>query len=277
MLARTSTRRLPFQRSKPGRRLALCGLALWLPCAWALEPVASPGNAQAQASPDHAAAEPVILAIQLNGSLVSSGAQLRRSNSGVPLLPATELQSWHLRVPPAAPERIDGVDYYPLTLFHVASYRIDSATQTLFIEAAPDAFESTRIDASALQLQSPTPASPGMFFNYDLYAQRNFGVDQEGGLFEIGGFNRYGVGTADWISQRGGTNAGTVRLDTTWRSDFPERMASLSVGDLISRSGAWGSSARMGGIQFGTNFATQPRFVTTPLYAMPGQAALPSV
>src|SRR5512143_2713582 len=236
MLARTSTRRLPFQRSKPGRRLALCGLALWLPCAWALEPVASPGNAQAQASPDHTAAEPVILAVQLNGSLVSSGAQLRRSGSGGPLLPATELRSWHLRVPSAAPARIGGVDYYPLTLFHVASYRIDGATQTLFIEAAPDAFESTRVDASALQMQIPTPASPGMFFNYDLYAQRNFGVDQRGGLFEAGAFNRYGVGVADWLSRSGAGNAGSVRLDTTWRSDFPQRMTSLSVGDLISRS-----------------------------------------
>lgn len=280
MLARTSIRQLTYP-SRPGRKFALCGLALLLIDCFAPVLAQGPGAltnpAQAQTAPEQTGVEPVILAVQLNGALVSSGAQLWRSSSGIPLLPANALQSWHLRSPQGMPVNVDGEDYYPITLFHLASYRIDSATQTLYIEAEPDAFESTHVDASAIQLQRPTPASPGVFLNYDLYTQHDDRESQEGGLFQIGAFNRYGVGIADWLSRYGGEDAGTVRLDTMWRSDFPLRMTSLTVGDFISRPGNWGAAARMGGIQYGTNFATQPRFVTTPFYTIEGQAALPSV
>ena len=70
--------------------------------------------------------------------------------------------------------------------------------------------------------------------------------------------------------------SGTVRLDSTWTQDFPERLATLRVGDSISGAGAWGRSARFGGIQFGTNFATQPTLVTTPLLHAAGEAIVPS-
>jgi hypothetical protein len=67
-----------------------------------------------------------------------------------------------------------------------------------------------------------------------------------------------------------------VRLDSTWTLDFPERLATLRVGDAISASGAWGRSVRFGGVQFGTNFSTQPTLVTTPLLYAQGEAIVPS-
>jgi outer membrane usher protein len=50
----------------------------------------------------------------------------------------------------------------------------------------------------------------------------------------------------------------------------------LRVGDAISASGSWGRSARFGGVQFGTNFSTQPTLVTTPLLFAQGEAVVPS-
>ena len=44
----------------------------------------------------------------------------------------------------------------------------------------------------------------------------------------------------------------------------------------ISAAGAWGRSVRFGGIQFGTNFSTQPTLVTTPLLFAQGEAIVPS-
>ena len=69
---------------------------------------------------------------------------------------------------------------------------------------------------------------------------------------------------------------GTTRLDTTWTRDMPERLATLRVGDGISAPGAWGRAVRFGGVQFGTNFATQPTLITTPLLAARGEAVVPS-
>ena len=57
---------------------------------------------------------------------------------------------------------------------------------------------------------------------------------------------------------------------------MPERLATLRVGDGISAPGAWGRAVRFGGVQFGTNFATQPTLVTTPLLAARGEAVVPS-
>jgi outer membrane usher protein len=67
-----------------------------------------------------------------------------------------------------------------------------------------------------------------------------------------------------------------ARLDTTWTHDFPDRMATLRVGDSFSSPGGWGRSVRFGGVQFGTNFGTQPMLVTTPLLAAQGEAVVPS-
>jgi len=67
-----------------------------------------------------------------------------------------------------------------------------------------------------------------------------------------------------------------ARLDTTWTRDFPDQLATLRLGDSISTPGAWGRAMRFGGVQYGTNFSTQPSLVTTPLLAAQGEALVPS-
>jgi outer membrane usher protein len=115
-----------------------------------------------------------------------------------------------------------------------------------------------------------------MFVNYDLNFEKTAIDRQKAGVLELGGFNRWGVGTTSALWQRNNTASGTVRLDSTWTTDAPERMTSLRLGDSINQAGAWGRAVRFGGIQYGTNFATQPGFVTLPLQSVTGQATLPS-
>ena len=71
-------------------------------------------------------------------------------------------------------------------------------------------------------------------------------------------------------------NRSLVRLDTAWTRDFPDRMATLHVGDAISTPAPWGRAVRFGGVQYGTNFSTQPTLVRTPLLAAQGEAVVPS-
>ena len=71
--------------------------------------------------------------------------------------------------------------------------------------------------------------------------------------------------TEDWI-----------RLDTTFTRDFPDRMRSLRIGDVIHRPGPWGNALRVGGVQVASNFATQPSFISFPMPNLQGTASMPS-
>jgi outer membrane usher protein len=101
-------------------------------------------------------------------------------------------------------------------------------------------------------------------------------VTNTGGFLEVGVFGAYGVVSATAVARTGEDLPGAVRLDTAWTRDFPDRMETLRIGDSVTSSGSWGRSARFAGIQYGTNFSTQPTFITTPLLAATGDAVLPS-
>ncbi len=75
---------------------------------------------------------------------------------------------------------------------------------------------------------------------------------------------------------RAGQEEGATRLDTSYTRDFPDDLLRVTLGDAITRGGDWGRPYRFGGIQVGTNFTTQPGFVSYPLPTFAGQAALPS-
>ncbi|MGH8278630.1 MAG: fimbria/pilus outer membrane usher protein, partial [Gammaproteobacteria bacterium] len=87
----------------------------------------------------------------------------------------------------------------------------------------------------------------------------------------------WGVGTSSFIGQNiNHTHSKWTRLDTTWTHDNPDNMTALQIGDSITNGGMTGLDVRLGGLQYGTNFATRPYFITFPLPTISGQAALPS-
>ena len=138
------------------------------------------------------------------------------------------------------------------------------------------AFVATRTPVDSLSIPEVTPTLPGGFVNYDLYAEQVGSESSIGAVVEAGAFGSLGVLTSSTLGQRAGSDTSVVRLDSTWTRDLPERLETLRVGDSISGAGAWGQAARFGGIKFGTNFATQPTLVTTPLLSAQGEALLPS-
>ena len=66
------------------------------------------------------------------------------------------------------------------------------------------------------------------------------------------------------------------RLESTWTYAMPDRLATVRAGDTVSRAGAWGNAVRYGGVQYATDFATQPNLVLTPGQFVAGQATIPS-
>ena len=146
------------------------------------------------------------------------------------------------------------------------------------MDLPPDSFEP-----STLLARRPTNlgavAGRGGFLDYDLlFVTGDELRSRLDALLELGMFDQVGV----LIS---GFRAGDVangerdfaRLDTTFTRDFPERRASLRLGDSLTEGGALGRPVRFGGIQWSTDFSTDPTFVTFPLPTIGGLASQPSV
>ena len=199
-----------------------------------------------------------------------------RQKDGRVLLRGEDLEIWRLRLPGSSPVSHLGEDYFLLDEIPGLTYREDTASQALMLEADANLFESTTIAFVSPTLE-PTPASRlGGYFNYDVNAVHTQGQTHTNGFFELGLFGGRGVATNTFLANDRDYSENVIRLDSTWTRDLPALRASFRVGDTISQPGAWGRSVRFGGVQWATNFSTQPGFITFPLPAMSGEAVLPS-
>jgi outer membrane usher protein len=71
-------------------------------------------------------------------------------------------------------------------------------------------------------------------------------------------------------------NGTTTRLLTTYQTDHFAQMKTLRVGDMVNTPGAWGRGVLFGGVQYGTNVALRPDFLTQSAPTLSGTALLPS-
>ena len=189
----------------------------------------------------------------------------------------TDLAHWRLRTPAVTPYIYEGNKYYPLDAIPGIAYRLDPSTESLWITVPANAFTGTVVDGLFPENPQPQHAPLGGFLNYDFLGTRSTGLTTINGLFEAGLFNDWGVGTSSFLGQDiNHAHSQWTRLDTTWTHDNPDTMTTMQLGDSINDGGMTGLAVRMGGIQYGTNFATRPYFITFPLPVIGGQAALPS-
>jgi outer membrane usher protein len=226
----------------------------------------------------HAQVEPwveSIVAVELNGQPVSEGT-LVQVRSGQLCVQATDLAAWRLVLPALEPEHINGMACHRLETLALKSAQFDPARLSVKIDALPQAFAASQFVAPAAVTPAPTASDPGGFLNYDVFAQHDPSGNSRYGLFELGAFGAWGNLVNSSLARSTPVDRGTVRLDTTWTTDFPNQMTSLHLGDAVTQAGTWGQAVRFAGVQYGRNFATQPGFVTIPLQSASGVAVLPS-
>jgi outer membrane usher protein len=218
-----------------------------------------------------------LLLVDIDQQQLNQTVLVLEDNEGGLYLWSHDLKRWRFRLP-AANKAIDyqGEKYFPLSAISDISHVYDRKSLTLTIKVSSDAFTETARSAQA-EISSPlVKTSVGGFFNYDLLAANSTEITQRSGQFELGYFNHAGVGTSNVLAESLDSNSRIIRLDSTWTTDLPEKMQTLRWGDAVSIPGTWGSSLRFAGIQFGTNFGTQPSFVMSPPQRAVGQATLPS-
>jgi outer membrane usher protein len=267
----------PISSWKSPKALLLASFSLCAaPCAFSAADVNdAPGDHPAAQSMD---LQPMLLMVDINQQRLNDTTLILKGPRGEMYGSEKDLHNWRLRLPAVAPVIFRGARYYPLAALPGIVAKLDEATQSLSIEVKPETFAYTDISAPRRAISAPIPPSPGMFFNYDLVTERpNEGAIQGSGLFELGAFNAFGTGLTTFALQKGNGQSRSLRLDTSFTVDQPQRVASFRLGDAISRPATvWGRAVRFGGVQYSTNFATQPGLITFPIQSFSGQAALPS-
>ncbi len=218
------------------------------------------------------------LAVVLNGQPVSQAALVLRASDGRLLVSRPDLRRWRFRIPAAARLRHEGEDYLPLDAIPGLRYRVDEPSQTLIMQASPSVFMPVTIRGTQATFETPSPSPPGAFLNYDLAATRSAAGTEESALLEPSLFGRYGSLLADFLaSDSSAVGERVVRLDTTWTHDQPQSATSWRIGDaLTGASSLWGTSVRFAGVQWGTNFTTQPGLITFPLPTIAAATTLPA-
>lgn len=238
---------------------------------------AAPTTDTATAPPQADAFTQMLLALDVNQQQLDRTALVLKSRSGELLLAEEDLKAARVKIPPGPPTLFQGANYYRLTALPSISVRLDEARQTLTLELKPEAFVGTSTALDNGNSPVPQMPAPGMFFNYQVDAAHSRDGSVFSGSLETGFFSALGHAISTFALISDGDTRRAIRLDSTLTMDQPDKVASLRLGDAISRPAAgWGNALRFGGIQYATNFGVRPGLITLPLQTFSAQAALPS-
>ena len=219
-----------------------------------------------------AAPPPSWLAITLNDAPV--GTELSHCNPQRCLLSRAALSGWRIQLPAGiASLALDNIEYVELADLQGVQWLYDPATQSLALTVPDLAFAGTMRDFNAQTANTTPTTPPGSFLNYSLSQTQLEGSHESSAALEWGWFGRAGVFTTTALFS---SSRGAERLDSTWRIDRPEFLQTLSFGDSISDSGAWGRARRFAGVQWRSNFAIRPDLITFPLPGASGSSAVPA-
>ncbi len=252
----------------------------WSPCLSALLLIlalfARPAAVAQETSP--APSHQVLLvALSVNAQLIGQGVIVLRSDGGGWMLPAATLREANVAVPERPTLRFNEADYVALSTLGGAQSTFDDARQALDIRLDAAQFVATRL-AGRPAIHHGLPARPaGGFINYDLMIERTPVGSGHTLYSDVGVALGSGVALSDFLRiERPGLRE-SIRLSSSLTFDHVERAASLRIGDAITRPPtSLGRPVRFGGLQWSTNFQTQPGLVTVPVATLSGQAALPS-
>ncbi len=220
---------------------------------------------------------PEVVAVTVNGKEVADFANMLRTSDGKifiasQLLPIVRLSVTHAEVLHVGGNEYCRIDNLPDT--HVA---FDDATQTLRIVASGSAFNGTTASIGGQPRRNVQAPAVGGYLNYDLtYSRsavyRNFGALLDANVFGVaGGEFQY----REIYRQTAAINS-LYRLDTRYVKDFPDSIATLTLGDSTTVSSNWSNQVYFGGIQYNTNFSIRPDVIPTPLPTLSGVAQAPS-
>lgn len=225
------------------------------------------------------------LEVTINGSSAGSWVLLERGDTLY--APEDAFAEWRVNRRASAPAFSHlGQQWYALAAVPGFEAQINSASQSVDLKFLPQAFAATRLVQPLSERPALSPASLGMFVNYDLSytrsAMRETQATQElGALTELGISNAWGVLTSSYAAHNLTSTDPLLarnvrRLETTFTRDLPDDNLTLRLGDTATRGSGLGRSVYFGGLQIGRNYGLTPGFVAQPLPMVTGMSSAPS-
>lgn len=177
--------------------------------------------------------------------------------------------------------------FWPLSAVPGYNAKINFANQSVELLFSPQSFTAIRLANTVTKRPVVNPVLPSIFFNYDVNYSKSYlraapTPEDLSALTELGVSNNLGVLTTSATGRNLtrnktlGSNTEWLRLETTFTKDLPNSNRTLRLGDAATRSGMLGRNVYFGGVQFGTNFALTPGYVTQPIPVLNGLSAAPS-
>jgi len=227
---------------------------------------------------------PLLLEVMINQQKQPGIFECYEDRSGNIFVDENDLHQWHFPAIYKMPVNYAGKKYYSLRWYKSIRFKLKRNTLQLSIWVPSQYYPANDINLLQYNPNPIRPDRPGLFLNYDLTSIDNTQSSYltNAALLDLGFFNHFGVGTNSLLISNynavSNTNPGyhAVRLNTTWTLDEPEKIATWRFGDSITGASTWSGSARFGGIQYATNFNTQPNFITFPLPGFKGEAIVPT-
>jgi outer membrane usher protein len=217
-----------------------------------------------------------------------SGTWLFVERDGILYVQKDAFEEWRIKVnADTKPIEFKGQLFWPLSAVPGFNANINFANQSVELLFSPKSFAETRLLGVDSKRPSISPVLPSLFFNYDVNYSKSYlraapSPEDLSALTEVGVSTGLGVLTSS-ASGRNltrdntlGANSEWLRLETTFTKNLPQSNHTLRLGDSNTRAGMLGRNVYFGGIQFGTNFALTPGYVTQPLPALTGLSAAPS-
>lgn len=239
-----------------------------------------------QTSPTHLTKH--IYAVHINTQDLQESTFFLQDDKGNLYCNSGDLEKWGFILPKKPSQKHHGENYYPLKAFEGLVYQIDPKAGAIHITSPSSYFKVMDVNFADQSFVVPEKPPLGGFVNYDTLAQKSNKSQEFRGYFSAGAFNAWGLGFSDFIVQRTENHHSHghhhsshkddfVRLNSYWQYDIPAKLQTLIIGDSYTTPGGWGNAVGFGGIQFKTNFGTQPTFITFPLPSIRGDAVVPSV
>lgn len=218
-----------------------------------------------------------ILAVVVNGVPMGDFVPMYHDARGRWFATAELLAQARLNRSASPPVRINSTDYFPLDAYSGAVYRFEATQQMLYVNVKPDDVELRMIQASKRMPTTPMNSDPGFFVNHDFQVTGTGSTAAVGGIEELGFFSKLGVLTSQFVARDLTRHLAATRLDTQFTRDFPQKMATLGLGDGYSASfAAWSQTVHYTGVRVASNFSTQPAFLPFALPSIAGSANQPS-
>ncbi|GGP23153.1 fimbria/pilus outer membrane usher protein [Silvimonas iriomotensis] len=156
------------------------------------------------------------------------------------------------------------------------------SSQQLLIDVPPDWLPAQNVGPAVPSVHAPARASPGLLFNYDVYANKpQIGAGGVSAWHEFRAFDDEGVFSSTGTYHRSFAGQaqsadGYTRYDTTLTHSDEDTMMTWQAGDVVTNSLPWTSAVRLGGGQVARDFSIRPDVITYPLPRFAGETAVPT-